>query len=193
MSDNNVTKWEKLIAIATLAQAVVVLFSLTLIQRQLSLQTDQLKLQTNEARRQTRLASAANFQALAALAIPLNLEEAKNSEIERLWLAGSAGFKKDVKITDEQVKKEQYRALLSTWMIFYENMFYQHSHRLLADEVYGPWDKDLKDFVEDYLVEDYWTRVRDSYHKQFRNHVDQILREKPAPTPEPTPKNGRRS
>ncbi len=188
MSDNNVTKWEKLIAFATLAQAVVVIFSLTLIQRQLSLQTDQLKLQTNEAKRQTRLASAANFQALAALAIPMNLEEAKNPETEKLWLAGSAGFKKDVKITDEQVKKQQYRALLSTWMIFYENMFYQHSHRLLADEVYGPWDKDLKDFVEEYLVEDYWSKMRNSYHKQFRNRVDQILKEKPAQ--EPPKKNG---
>lgn len=182
-SDNNVTKWEKLIAIATLAQAVVVLFSLTLIQRQLSLQTDQLKLQTNESKRQTQLASAANFQALAALAIPLNMEEAKNPETERLWLAGSGGFKQDLKFTDEQVKREQYRALLSSWMIFYENMFYQHSHRLLADEVYGPWDKDLKEFVEDYLVEDYWPRMRTSYHKQFRDHVDQFFKEKPVPTP----------
>jgi len=187
MSDNNVTKWEKLIAIGTVAQAAVVIFSLIFIQRQLSLQTDQLKLQTNEARRQTRLASAANFQALASLAIPLNLEEAKNPETERLWLAGSAGFKKDLKITDEEIKKEQYRALLSTWMIFYENMFYQHTHRLLADDVYGPWDKDLKDFVEDYLVGDSWPRMRDSYHKQFRNHVDKILKEKPTPTPTPEP------
>jgi hypothetical protein len=176
MSNNNTSGWEKLSAMATLVQALVVIVSIVLIKSQLSLQTAQLNLQTDQLKAQTRLTQAANLQALSALVIPMNLEEVKDAETVRLLFRGARGFEKGEDISGEDIKKEQYRTLLATWLIFYENMFYQHSQKVLADEVYAPWDKDLQNFVIDNNLQKYWPDMKDAYHEDFRNHIDRVIR-----------------
>jgi hypothetical protein len=180
--DNNVSRWEKLAAVATLAQAVFVIISISFIRTQLSLQTEQLKIQSDQLLQQTKLTRAGNVQALAALALPMNFEEAKDRDLARLSLLGQRGFENVNAISDKEVRESQYQTLLASWLIFYENMFYQHSEGLLSNEVFKPWDKDLKDFVMQSRLSDYWDEMKSSYHEDFRKHIDQILKDnKPSP------------
>jgi hypothetical protein len=100
-------------AVATLVQAIVVVISISYIKSQVKLQTNQLNLQTSQLQQQTNLARTANIQARAAAAMPLNMEEVKSSELIKLTLEGRQRFKPEVKISTEEIKKEQYKAFLS--------------------------------------------------------------------------------
>lgn len=167
MSNNPVSRWEQLSTIATLVQAIVVVVSLLYIKNQIDLQTN--------------LARAANIQALAAAAMPLNMEEVKSSELMRLSLEGRGGFKPEVQVTNEEIRKEQYKAFLSTWLIFSENIYYQNARGLIDPEMYVAWDTGLKTFIEEYNLKASWDdSMKNSYHESFRKHIDELLAQIPA-------------
>ena len=167
LSKDPASFWERLSAVATLVQAIVVVISLILIKCQLQQQTD--------------LAKAANIQELAAAAIPLNMEEVKSPELMRLTLEGQQQFKPEAQPTAEQIKKQQYRVFLSTWLIFSENIYYQNERGLIDPDMYVAWDNGLKDFLKQYDVKSSWDEsMKNSYHKSFREHVDKLLAQIPA-------------
>lgn len=176
MAKDPVSPWEKLSAVATLVQAIVVVISISYIKSQISLQTDQLNLQTDQLQQQTDLARAANIRDLAVAAMPLNMEEVKSPELMKLTLAGRQGFKPGIQISPEEISKEQYRAFLSTWLIFSENIYYQNARGLIDPEMYVAWDNGLKDFIQQYDLKSSWDEsMRNSYHESFRNHVDELI------------------
>jgi len=182
MAKDPVSGWDKLSALATLTQAIVVIISISYIKTQMDLQTEQLKLQTQQIQQQTDLARAENIRALAAASISMNFEEVKSSELTRLSLEGTRGFDPTIRIAKDEVKKEQYRGLLAAWMIFYENIYYQNSQGLIDPEMYAAWHRDLEDFIEENRLKDSWGAMKESYHESFRNHIDQLLNQ-------PTDKN----
>lgn len=175
MAKDPISGWEKLAVLATLIEAFVVILSISLIKSQLDLQTDQLKLQTDQLRLQTDLARAANIQALAALSIPLNLEEVKSSELTKLLREGDEGFKRGTQIADADIAKDRYETFLANWLIFYENIYYQNSQGLIDREMYVAWHKDLEDFIRNTNLRDSWNDMKNSYHESFRNHVDDLM------------------
>lgn len=181
MAKETVSGWEKLSVAATLVQAIVVIISISFIKSQLSPQTDQLNLQTDQLQQQTDLARATNIQMLTALSLPMNLEEVKNSETVRLLFRGKDGFRKGVDITDLEIKKDQYMTLIATWLIFYENIYYQNSKGLIDSEMNAAWDKDLEDFIVRYRLWNSWEDMKASYHESFRNHIDQLIKRNQPP------------
>jgi hypothetical protein len=179
VSSDPISFWEKLSAMATLVQAIVVVISILYIKSQVSLQTSQLEQQTN-------LARAANIQTLAAAAMPLNMEEVKSSELMKLTLEGRQRFKPEVKISTEEIKKEQYKAFLSTWLIFSENIYYQNAQGLIDPQMYVAWDNGLKAFLEQYNVKNSWDEeMKNSYNEKFRNHIDELLAQIPGKNDKP--------
>jgi cell division protein FtsL len=183
MAKETISGWEKLSAVATLVQAIVVIISISFIKSQLSLQTDQLNLQTDQLKvqndqlqQQTDLARAANIQTLTALSLPLNLEEVKSAETVKLLFKGKDGFRKGVDITDLDIKKEQYKTMMANWLIFYENIHYQNSKGLIDPEMNAAWNKDLEGFIVRYGLWNFWDEMKDAYHESFRNHIDQLIK-----------------
>jgi hypothetical protein len=104
--------WEKAASIATVVEAFVVV-SIVFIWIQL--------------RRQTELTKAANNQALVEIWSPFNLQLVQDEELMRLWLKGSQNFKEA-----DALNRRKYQSLLEWYLIFHENIFYQHRK--------GEWD-----------------------------------------------------
>lgn len=150
--------------LAKVIELVVVFISLFLIWSQLKQQTD--------------LARAANTQAIANMIFPMNLEFAKNSELTGLMLRGRKGF--DTTNVANEIDAERYKSLLATSLIFYENAFSQHEHRLLEDDIYAAWENDLRSFVHDEPLENYWDKWKGLYQEKFRNLVTRFVEEKRA-------------
>lgn len=130
----------------------------------------------NQLKQQAMLTRAANTQALVNLMSPLNLELARNGELAGLMLRGSKGFGKEV--TQEEVDEDRYTTMLASYLIFYENMYSQHEKKLLDDEIYAGWDKDLEAFVDKWSLEKYWDDWKQLYQPSFSEHVTGLVNAK---------------
>ncbi len=150
------------VAIATWVQSGAVLVSLIFIGYQVQ--------------QQTSLSRAANVQTSVGLITPLNLKLAE-PDMAKIWREGSEGFKKGVPANPDDIRSDQYEILLATYLVFYENAYWQNRQGLLDNEIYNGWDLDLKSFIKDQRVKDYWDKRKAKYQTEFRTHVDKIIKE----------------
>jgi hypothetical protein len=164
MTDKRESWWERVASLATIIQAVAVLVSLWIIWGQLQQQTD--------------LAKANNVRELASFSSVLDLELARNEEMANLWLNGLNNREGQSLAKDEHAADFRYGRLLSSFLIFYENMYSQHRKGLLDETIYTAWEADLASFVEENLWQTHWRKVRDLYTLDFRNHVDALIESK---------------
>jgi hypothetical protein len=74
-----------------------------------------------ELRQNNKLTQAANVHRLAELASPFNLQLIQDPEMAEMWLKGADQFG-----AWDEVKQFRYRALLIWWLLFHENIYYQH-------------------------------------------------------------------
>jgi hypothetical protein len=122
------------VAIATWVQSGAVLISLIFIGYQVQ--------------QQTNLSRAANVQTSVGLITPLNLKLVE-PDMAEIWREGSGGFKKGVPANPDDVRSDQYETLLATYLVFYENAYWQNRQGLLNNEIYNGWDVDLKSFIKE--------------------------------------------
>lgn len=160
---------DRVIAGASVAQVLVVVFSLYFINSQLKAQNAQLQQQTD-------LTRAANAQALVSLALPGNMQEMEHPEVAKLWIKGRSG---EV-LKGDEVAQEQYAALVSAYLTFHENIHIQREKNLLDDEIYQAWDNDLENFVKEQHMEQYWAENKWLYQSRFSAHVDELIKKKPS-------------
>jgi hypothetical protein len=149
------------ITIATFAQVFVVAVSVGFVWYQL--------------RQQTKLARVANTQAQVALVSPFKLLIAQNKEMAKLWTIGS----EDWDALDDE-GKQQYKSMLTWWLIFYENIFFQGEKGLLEPDIFAAWKNDLDAFIQARLVEKYWADVSKKYHPGFVEYLNARIHAKVA-------------
>lgn len=121
------TPLDQLAQVSTIAQTVLVVVSLGLILYQL--------------RQNAELTKAANAQALVEHAGSFNALLIQNSDLADLWY----GAGRDIEHANDA---RRYREMLVQWLIFHENIYYQHRKKLLDDAVYMSWRLDLKSTVQ---------------------------------------------
>ena len=85
-----------------------------------------------ELRQSKKLAKAANTQSLAEHAASFNSLLIQNEKLAELWY--SYGDKLD---GASQCDRLRYREMLVQWLIFHENIYYQHRIGLLDQEIYN--------------------------------------------------------
>jgi hypothetical protein len=115
---------------------IIALLALVVSWRQLRHSTkalsDQLQLSTD-------LAKAANAQQLTGHAATFNATIYQDSELTALWYGEGKQFDPQ-KPTD----RARYREMLVQWLIFHENIYYQHKKGLLDDDLYKSWQWDMR-------------------------------------------------
>lgn len=187
---------EEAARLATVLQLFVVMLSLLLIWLQIKQQTrsieqqgqsleqqaESIEQQSKSMQLQVELTRAASTQALANMVLPMGIELWKNEELMVLTLNGPNRFQRPV--SAGKVKEERYQTYLATSLIFYENMYSQHDHHLLDDDIYSGWVNDLKNFVNEEGLERYWDKWKGSYTGGFCSLVSQFVDEKRAKTVE---------
>ena len=174
MANNTFPFWQRAAWVAACVQVVVVGFNLIFISSQLRQHRLQLTQQTQQLNQQVELSRAANTQALANLIIPLNVRVTEPGKAQ-LWIKGEDGINKVSDTTERAVQTQQYRKLVASYMVFYENVYSQCLAGLLDEEIYNGWDHHLADFSEEHRKDRHWDQWKHLYHKGFSNRVSQII------------------
>jgi len=71
--------------------------------------------------------------------------------------------------------RERYSYVVSWWLIFYANIYYQQRQNLLDEEIYAPWAHDLEDFIATQNLEQLWGELKKFFQPIFVAHVDTLI------------------
>jgi hypothetical protein len=148
--------WSDLASIATIVQGVVVIVSLGFVWYQL--------------RENARLTRAANTEKLVELTSPFTLQLIQDRGMAELWVQGAHKWE-----TMDRVDRERYSYLVSWWLIFYANIYYQQRQKLLDKEIYAPWEHDLEEFIATQNLERLWGELKEFFQPIFVEHVDKLI------------------
>ncbi len=123
-----------------------------------------------QLRENARLTRAANTQKLVELTSPFTLQLMQDRGTAELWVHGAQKWD-----TMDSVDRERYSNLVSWWLIFYANIYYQQRQKLLDEEIYAPWSHDLEYFIATQNLAQLWGELKEYFQPIFVAHVDQLI------------------
>ena len=123
-----------------------------------------------QLRENTKLVRAANTQKLVELSTPFNLQLAQDRGLAELWLQATLRF-------DEldEIDRSRYFNLLTWWLMLHENIYHQWRNKLIDEETYSSWTRDLEYYVRAQHLENHWTRLNSYFEASFAEHVTTII------------------
>ena len=123
-----------------------------------------------QLRENTRMIRAANTQKLVELSTPFNLQMAQDRGLTELWSQARQHF-------DEldEIDKSRYFNLLSWWLMLHENIYHQWRNKLIDQETFSSWTRDLEYFARTQQLANHWTRLNGYFETSFAEHVTAIL------------------
>jgi hypothetical protein len=77
----------------------------------------------------------------------------------------------------DEVDRYRYRSLVSWWLVFHENAYYQWRKGLLDAHSYKPWANDLNVFLRQQNVADHWKEMHMLFQDEFARHVSELIEE----------------
>ena len=145
-----------LASIAIIVQGFLFIFSIALVWYQL--------------RENTRLTRTATTQKLVELFSPFNLQLAQARALTEIWRRGSQNF-------DEldEIDKERYFNLLNWWLMLHENVYHQWRRKLIDEDTFSSWTRDLEYFVRRQQIGNHWSRFGSYFEPSFAEHVMAII------------------
>lgn len=141
---------------ATIVEAVFVVISVVFI--------------WHEIRQSNKLTKAANVQALVELSSPFNMQLIQDRQMAEFWYNGASQFDKM-----DEVDQQRYMELLTWWLIFHENIYYQYMRGLIDKDSYSGWSYDLEKFVRMQNLGRHWKSMRIAYQSEFAQHVNELI------------------
>ncbi len=145
-----------LASIAVIAQGLLLFISIILVWYQL--------------RENTKLVRAANTQKLVELSAPFNLQLAQNRELAELWLHASQGMD-----GLDEIDRSRYFNLLTWWLMLHENIYHQWRNKLVDEDTYSSWTRDLEYYAKTQQLGDHWPRLTGYFEASFSEHVTTII------------------
>ena len=123
-----------------------------------------------QLRENTRLVKASNTQKIAELSSPFNLLLAQDRALTELWMQGAQRL-------DEldQIDRARYFNLLLWWLMQHENIFHQWRKKLVDEDTFISWTRDLEYLIRSQKLEDHWPRLTDYFEASFSKHVATII------------------
>ena len=123
-----------------------------------------------QLRENTKLVRAANTQNLVELSSPFYLQLAQDRELTKLWGQATQHF-------DEldEIDKNRYFNLMTWWLMLHENIYHQWRNKLVDEDTFNSWTRDLEWFVRRQRLEDHWTVLNGYFEVSFAEHVSTII------------------
>ena len=123
-----------------------------------------------QLRENTKLVRAANTQKLVELSIPFNLQLAQDRELAELWAQGAQ------RLNDlDEIDRDRYFNLLTWWLMMHENIYHQWSKKLIDEDTYESWTRDLEYFTRRQNLSNHWDRLNTYFEASFSRHVAEII------------------
>lgn len=123
-----------------------------------------------QLRENTKLVRTANTQKLVELFTPFNLQLAQDRSLTDLWRQGTQNFD-DL----DDIDKDRYFNLLNCWLMFHENVYHQWRKKLIEEDTYISWTRDLEYFARRQQLGKHWPRMGSYYESSFADHVTEII------------------
>ena len=123
-----------------------------------------------QLRENTKLVRAANTQKLVELSSPFNLQLAQDRALTELWRHGTQRF-------DEldEIDKERYFYVLMWWLMLHENIYHQWRKKLVDEDTFSSWTRDLEYFARRQQLGNHWTQLNSYFESAFAEHVTAII------------------
>ena len=143
-------------SIAIIVQGILFVVSIVLVWYQL--------------RENTKLVRAANTQKLVELSVPFNLRLAQDRALAELWQQATQRF-------DEldEIDKGRYFQLLTWWLTLHENIYHQWRNKLIDEETFSSWTRDLEFYVKRQQLGSHWPELNGFFELSFAQHVTVII------------------
>ena|SRR2546425_808789 len=123
-----------------------------------------------QLRENTRLVRAANTQKLVELSLPFNLQFARDRALTELWQQGAQRFD-DL----DEIDKERYFSLLIWWLMLHENIYHQWRKKLIDEDTYRSWTRDLEYFARRQHLANHWAQFNRYFESSFAEYVTMII------------------
>ena len=145
-----------LASMAIIVQGLLFVFSIGLVWYQL--------------RENTKLVRVANTQKLVELSTPFNLQLAQDRGLAELWQKATLHF-------DEldDIDKSRYFNLLTWWLMLHENIYHQWRNKLIEEDTFSSWTRDLEFYVSRQQLGNHWTQLNSFFEASFAEHVTAII------------------
>ena len=123
-----------------------------------------------QLRENTKLVRAANTQNLVELSSPFYLQLAQDRGLTELWLRATEHF-------DEldEIDKNRYFNLMTWWLMLHENIYHQWMNKLVDEDTFNSWTRDLEYLVRRQRLEDHWTVLNGYFEVSFAEHVSAMI------------------
>jgi len=121
-------------------------------------------------RQENTLAKAENLRAIAEHAATFNFSIISSEPLTEVW--SSFGRLDDMTPT----RRHQYQTLLIQWLIFHENLYFQHANGLLDDTLYASWDLDLVQNLPRHDLEALGMPIEEMFPTAYGKHLGEIVR-----------------
>jgi hypothetical protein len=145
-----------LASIAIIVQGIFLVVSVVLVWYQL--------------RENTKLIRTSNTQKLVELSSPFYLQIAQDRELAALWREGAQSLD-DL----DDIDKERYFSLLTWWLMLHENIYHQWSKKLIEEDTFKSWTRDLEYFVQRQKLGKNWEQISTYFEASFAAHVTTII------------------
>jgi hypothetical protein len=145
-----------LASIAIIVQGILFIVSIFLVWYQL--------------RENTNLVRAANTQKLVELSVPFYLRLAQDRALAELWQKAS----QHIDELDE-IDRFRYINLLSWWLTLHENIYHQWGNKLIDEETFTSWTRDLEYLMKRQQLGSLWPELNSFFESSFAQHVTAIL------------------
>lgn len=127
-----------------------------------------------QLRENTKLVRAANTQKLVELSVPFSLQLAQDRALATLWEQAKNGLD-ELDVIDQG----RYFNLLTWWLTLHENIYHQWKRKLIDDETFRSWTRDLEFWIERQHLATHWPRLYDFFEVSFAQHVTGMLARQP--------------
>jgi hypothetical protein len=123
-----------------------------------------------QLRENTKLVRAANTQTLVELSSPFYFQLAQDRALTEIWRRGTERL-------DEldEIDRERYFSLLTWWLMLHENIYHQWKRKLVDEDTFVSWTRDLEYFARRQRLEKHWSRFGNYFEASFAEHVTSII------------------
>jgi hypothetical protein len=75
----------------------------------------------------------------------------------------------------DEIDKARYFNLLTWWLTLHENIYHQWRNKLIDQETFRSWTRDLEYYAETQHLGTHWPRLHDYFESSFAQHVRTII------------------
>ena len=123
-----------------------------------------------QLRENTKLVRTANTQKLVELSTPFNLQLAQDRSLTQLWRQATQNFEEL-----DDIDRDRYFSLLTWWLMLHENIYHQWRKKLIEEDTYISWTRDLEYFARRNQLGNHWPVMSSYYESSFADHVTDII------------------